>query len=212
MDIPEKIYLYRIVHWKNIAHILQYGLCCKSHANKNPTYINIGHKQLIADRTDTKIPLKNAGTLGEYIPFYFGGHSPMLFLIKNGYQGVEKRAQEDIAYLVTTFKKIKKAGLEFVFADRNAKLTLANFYTKKKDLDKVKWGIVKSKYWKSDEDNLARQDYKQAEFLVKNHIPIDNIIALVVKTKERKRYFKTLIEKLGLEINIHVDSKNQLYY
>ena len=124
MKIPDKIYLYRMVHWQNVAHVLHHGLCCKQHKNKDPNYINIGHRQLIADRADTPIPIKGASVLGDYIPFYFGGHSPMLYLIKNGYQGVEKRAQEDIVYIITTFKKIKKARLEFVFTDRNAKLTL----------------------------------------------------------------------------------------
>ena len=212
MKNPDKIYLYRMVHWENVVHILRNGLCSKLHKNKDPNYINIGHRQLIADRADTPIPIKKMGVLGDYIPFYFGGHSPMLYLMMNGNYHVEKRSQEDIVYLVTTFKKIKKAGLEFVFTDRNAKLTLANFYTKKKDLDKIKWNIVGLRYWKNDANNIARQDYKQAEFLVRHHIPIDNIIALVVKTKERKRYFEPIIEKLGLNIKVHVDSKNALYY
>lgn len=39
--------------------------------------------QLITDRYEHPVPLPNKGNLGEYIPFYFAGHTPMLYLIKN---------------------------------------------------------------------------------------------------------------------------------
>ncbi len=40
--IPDKIHLYRIVHVKNLSHILKYGLCSSSHANADPAYTRIG--------------------------------------------------------------------------------------------------------------------------------------------------------------------------
>ena len=146
MAVPENIFLYRMVHWQNVEYILQNGLCCREHANADPNYINIGHRQLISDRHNHPIALPNAGNLGDYVPFYFAGHSPMLYLIKNGYQGVAKRPQEDIVYLVCNFETIENSGLEYVFTDRNAKISITNFYTDKQDFEKLHWEIINSKH------------------------------------------------------------------
>jgi hypothetical protein len=201
-----------MVHWQNVEYILQNGLCCREHANADPNYINIGHRQLISDRHNHPIALPNAGNLGDYVPFYFAGHSPMLYLIKNGYQGVAKRPQEDIVYLVCNFETIENSGLEYVFTDRNAKISITNFYTDKQDFEKLHWEIINSKHWKNDESNWSRQDYKQAEFLIKNYVPIEYVHAIVVKNEERKLYFEEILTKLALDIKVYVDTTSKIYY
>jgi hypothetical protein len=122
------------------------------------------------------------------------------------------RPQEDIVFVVTTFDQIKQAGYEFVFTNMNAKIALANYYDQETDFDKIKWEIVRNKDWKSDEYNIGRQDYKQAEFLVRYFISVDCIKYLVVKTEERKNYFQKIIANLGLDITVGVDTKLTLYY
>lgn len=212
MAVPENIFLYRMVHWQNVEYILLNGLCCREHTNADPNYINIGHSQLISDRHNHPIALPNAGNLGEYVPFYFAGHSPMLYLIKNGYQGVTKRPQEDIVYLVCKFETIENSGLEYIFTDRNAKISITNFYTDKQDFEKLHWEIINSKHWNNDESNWSRQDYKQAEFLIKNHLPIQYVYAIVVKNEKRKLYFEEILTKLALDIKVYVDKTSKLYY
>jgi hypothetical protein len=59
--------------------------------------------------------------LGEYIPFYFAGHSPMLYLIVNGFQGVHKRPQEDLVFLVCKIAELSQSGVDFLFTDRMLK-------------------------------------------------------------------------------------------
>lgn len=95
-----------MVHWQNIPHILQYGLCCRTHGNADRNFINIGHGQLINDRDQHQIDLEGAGVLGEYIPFYFAGHSPMLYLIMKGHPSVQKRPQEDLVFLVCKIEEV----------------------------------------------------------------------------------------------------------
>ena len=200
-----------MVHWHNVEYILQNGICAREHPNADPDYINIGHRQLISDRHTHPIPLENAGNLGEYVPFYFAGHSPMLLKIKSGH-GVEQLPQKDIVFIVCKFDEIENSDLEYVFTDRNAKLFVANFYTQSEDLDKLKWECIQAKHWNNDEDNYSRQDYKQAEFLIRNLVPVEFIAALVVKNEERKAYFEDLITKLALNIKVHIDKSNILYY
>lgn len=207
-----KTYIFRMVHWQNVEYILENGMCCRGHKLEDPDYINIGMRKLIEDRKDYPVPIKGAGNLGEYVPFYFAGHSPMLYTIINGYSGVAKRPQEDIIYFVSSVEKIEEEGLPFVFSDRHAKRAVANFYSSKSDLENLDWETIKKRKWANDQNNLSRRDIKQAEFLVHKHVPITCIHALVVKTLERKEYFEEIIRKLELEIEVHIDEKCKLYY
>lgn len=212
MAIPENILLYRMVHWQNVEYILQNGLCSRENENADPDYINIGHRQLISDRHNHPVKLPNSGNLGEYVPFYFAGHTPMLYLIMNGYQGVAQRPQKDLVFFVCKFDAIKNSDLEYVFTDRNAKIEIAKFYNNSADLEQLNWDIINSKDWKNDETNLSRQDYKQAELLVRSHVPVNYVHALVVKNAERKVYFEELLAKLALNIKVYVDTNCKLYY
>ncbi|MFT7381986.1 MAG: hypothetical protein ACI9Z3_001879 [Roseivirga sp.] len=210
MAIPDPIRIYRMVHWQNVEYILSNGMCCREHDLADPDYINIGHRQLITDRHDHPIPLEGAGVLGEYVPFYFAGHSPMLYCIMNGYQGVEQRPQNDIVFLASTFDNVRE--LDYIFTDRQAKKTLARAYNNPDHFDELQWDIIKNRDWKNNEENPYRQEFKQAEFLIKTHIPLECMASLVVLTEERKEYFEALIEKLELDINVFVDDHRKLYY
>ena len=211
--VPDNIPLYRIVHWQNVEHILHYGLCCSGHPEANPNFINIGHQQLIADRHAypiTKLP--DAGSLGEYIPFYFGPFSPMLLMIKNGTPPVERRPQEDIVYLISSVSTIKAAKLDYCFTDRQAKRALAEFYRNDEDLNKIDWDVVGLQQWNNVAGYQDRMERKQAEFLVRDHVPVACINWLAVRTEARKRYFTDMIADLNLPIQVFLDTKSQLYY
>jgi hypothetical protein len=205
-------FIYRMVHWQNIPHILQYGLCCHSHENADPNYINIGHGQLINDRDQHQIDLEGVGVLGEYIPFYFAGHSPMLYLIMNGFQGVQKRPQEDLIFLVSKIKNVSQSGVEFFFTDRNAKMKLAKTYRDVEDLDKLDWDSIKTRDWKNTEENFQKRDLKQAEFLVRHHLPVEFISAVVVRNEEKKTYIEEQLHIFGINIPVYIDIENKLYY
>ena len=211
MSVPKKIWIYRMVHYQNVEYILNNGICCREHSDYDPDYINIGHQQLIADRHEYPVGLDGAGNLGEYVPFYFAGHTPMLYLIMNGYKGVEQRRQEDIVFFVSSLDMVKEEGLEYIFTDMNAKRAFANFYDDEADFDKIKWDIVRSRDW-SNHYGIGRQDYKQAEFLVRNSVPVSCIEALVVKTEERQIYFQGIIDSLGINLEVFLDKNSKLYY
>lgn len=208
----EKMNLYRMVHWQNVEYILQHGMCCRGHELEDPNYVNIGMRSLIADRHEYSIPIEGAGYLGEYVPFYFAGHSPMLYLIRDGKSNVEQRPQSDIVFIVAKYQTIKELGLPFIFTDKNAKIAVSNYYQEEKDFEKLDWESIKARNWASDESNLARRDLKQAEFLIRNHVPVSCINFLVVKTSERKEYFEEKIRNFGLTILVYIDETCKLYY
>jgi hypothetical protein len=212
MTVPDNPSIFRMVHWQNVKHILLHGICCREHANYDPNYVNIGHTQLIGDRHQYPIPLAGAGNLGEYVPFYFAGHTPMLYLIKNGFKGVTQRPQEDIIYILCKVNDIYDANLEFVFTDRNAKIAVAEYYDDLADLDKLEWEIIKNQDWKNTETNLARQDFKQAEFLIKNYVPVELIRGLIVFNNAKKKQMEDIITELDLDITVYIDKNRKLYY
>ena len=72
-------------------------------------------------------------------------------------------------------------------------------------LSKVDFGF-------NEEGNISRQDYKQAEFLVRNHVPVSCISSIVVKSDKRKAHFEDILSQMGLSIKVFVDKKCNLYY
>lgn len=98
-----------MTHVDNIPHILQHGITHRNSQNTNPNYISIGDSSLIDNRRSTNINVTNGSeniiesiTIGDFIPFYFGIRTPMLYIIQNGYKGVIKQKPEDIIYCVTS--------------------------------------------------------------------------------------------------------------
>lgn len=128
MAIPNKIWLFRIVHWENVEYILDNGMTCREHPSADPNYINIGMRQLVNDRHDHPISFENAGNLGEYVPFYLGPHSPMLYMIKNGFSGVTKRPQHEIVYIISSMEKIIENNCVYLIG-RKEKLGSLNLST-----------------------------------------------------------------------------------
>ncbi|MBK6901739.1 MAG: DUF4433 domain-containing protein [Saprospirales bacterium] len=111
--IPDKIYLYRITHRDNLPHILRHGLVTAGHRDADRGFVGIGDRTLIGARKDKEVPVPPGGHLSEYVPFYLGPYSPMLLQIKTGNQGVERRPQEEIIYLVSSLDKITEAGCAY---------------------------------------------------------------------------------------------------
>ena len=83
----EDINIYRIVHKDNVSSILQNGMFCRLHPSFDPANIFIGDSTLTEQRHEFLIPLPDGGHLGDYVPFYFGYRSPMLYNIHNRLSG-----------------------------------------------------------------------------------------------------------------------------
>ena len=210
---PQIVKIYRIVHVDNIEHLLSNGIFTKNHEQADPDYINIGDSGLIAQRNDYPVGINPPnGILGEYVPFYFGPLSPMLFNIKTGYRGITKREQSEIIYVCCTFDNIKKYCDEWCFTDGHAKNSITEFYNDATHLDKVDWSMVSEKYWTPNDEDSDRMRRKQAEFLVKFHVPVHCISSIIVLNKEVKINIEEILDSLSLEIPVLVNPENQFYY
>lgn len=178
-----------MTHVDNIPHILEFGITHRKSKNANSKYISIGDSSLIDNRISTERNITNDSdeiietiTIGDFIPFYFGIRTPMLYVIQNGYNGVKKRNPEEIIYCVTNVLTIIENNFLFYFSDGH---TTNKEYTKIFNSDKISelaeivdFKATKFIYWKSETDlDLKRR--KEAEFLVKDDVPNSCILGYI---------------------------------
>jgi hypothetical protein len=202
-----------MVHVDNVDHILSHGMFTRHHPLADPGYINIGDWNLIGQRNDHPVDIDPPnGTLGEYIPFYFGPLSPMLYNIMTGYRGIIQRPQDEIVYMGCRVSTLVEHCGEWSFTDGHAKNAISRFYNDLASLGQVDWSIVGERHWRNTDDDYDRIRRKQAEFLVKHHVPLQCIGGIIVFNDERKKFVDSIVVKLGLTIPVLINPNFQFYY
>lgn len=210
---PESTLIYRIVHIENMAYLLENGLYNRSQSKANPEYINIGDGVLIEQRQTFPVGVDPpGGNLGDYIPFYFGPLSPMLLKIKTGCSGIIKRDQADIVYVVCRVSDIIATCEDWCFTNGHGKNKFTLYFNDIKNLDKISWDIVKERYWAASADDMDRMRVKQAEFLVKNHVPVNCIMGIVVYNENSLNVIRIILEELNLIIKVAINPRGDYYY
>lgn len=173
---PQKALIFRIVHRDNMADVWANGCHCKS-TTKGKKYTEIGNLELISRRDGRLVPCGPGGTLSDYVPFYFTPYTPMLYNIKTGYGGVQKRPVEEIVILISSLHTVKSQGVLFVFSDRHAYLKTALFSNDLADLDRITWPTLQARDFRKDD--LDRFEKYQAEALIHKHMPLTAITGVV---------------------------------
>lgn len=158
-------YAFRITHIDNIPYIERNGLVKANSPLRDPNYVSIGDTQVILKRGQRLI---KGYRLSDFIPFYLGPRSPMLYVIQHGYNGVKRVDAEQIVYCVIRLSDIISHNVDCVFTDGHALSGLTAYYDKNilGRIDEiVNFDDVYSSQWNSEEDlDLKRR--KEAELLV----------------------------------------------
>ncbi|MDX2306357.1 MAG: DUF4433 domain-containing protein [Microscillaceae bacterium] len=182
-----KIYLFRITHIENIPHVLQNGITHSTSVNANPNFVPIGDSSLIATRNN--FSLNNGRRLGDYIPFYFGVRTPMLYVIQKGFNSVASTPAENIVYCVSSIQKIVNLKLDFIFTDGHtnnsfsSQYTIADIQSIDSIIDK---NAINAKYWK-DENDLDKKRRKEAEFLVLGDVISEGILGYLTYNENAQK-------------------------
>ncbi len=209
MDIPVPTYIYRMIHIDNLARILAEGYINAPNSSTDAAYIPIGETSLILQRGDKQINIEPFGTFKDYVSFYFGPRSPMLFCIQNGYD-VPRLSPEKIIYLVSSIENLVESDCKFVFTDGHAYAAFTEYFNDLSDLSKIDWPTVLSKRWNSTSSDPDRKRRKSAECLVKKQVPIEALIAIGVYNSVSSAYIVSNSQQnlSSLPINI----KPEWYY
>lgn len=202
-----------MIHYKNLRCILENGLYYRNSTNFDSKYVNIGSAEIINHRDDISVKCFPETTVNEYVPFYFGVRTPMLYKIKTG-NGVPKRPQNEIIYLACSFLELTQSKLKWCFTDGNAAKYITNFYSQVSDINELDWKSIEATVWTDDnsDGDHDRMRKKHSEFLVKDHVPVNFIKAIVVLTEERQKEIEKMVAEFKLPIKVIIDSKYKYYY
>jgi hypothetical protein len=197
---PQKALIFRITHRDNIAWALDNGLHCRNSETIDPKYVEIGNPELIDKRRYRIVPRPPGGTLSDYVPFYFTPFSPMLYNIRTGHNGIQKRSNEEIVIAVSSLHGLRGKGIPFLFTDRHANLTAAQFSSDLTQLSWIDWpSLQRRDFKKDDSDKFERY---QAEALVHKHLPMDAVMGIVCHSDSVASSLKALTAKRSLSVSV----------
>jgi len=198
--------IYRLLHIDNLGVILD---CGGMHAPDHPPeggldYRAIHNVDIQKVRRQRPIPCGPGGTVHDYVAFYFGPRSPMLYQLHTGWVENYDEGQEPLIYAVSTVGAIAQAGLGFVFSDGHGIAAFTQWFDDLNDLDQVDWDIVYADYWADTVDDMDRQRREQAEFLVHQFCPWDVVNRIGVLNEAVKQKVEPILERKNVSMPVKV--------
>jgi ssDNA thymidine ADP-ribosyltransferase, DarT len=205
----ESAWIFRIVHRDNVPCLLTHGIHCQKLKTCDCTYKCIGNPELIAKREPRPVPIPPGGSLSDYVPFYFTPYSPMLYNIRTGHN-VPSVPNEEIVILVSSLLKLRELSVPFVFTDRHAYLTAAQFSRDLKSLNQINWDILQRRDFRRDPNDPEKVERYQAEALVYNQVPITALVALICYDSQVQSNLQSIPTGRASATKIMVDQR--LYF
>lgn len=205
--------IYHITDVENLPSILEQGALFANHSPRlsSDNVVSIAHSTIQERRSKKKVPVSPFGTVHDYVPFYFATKSPMLYALHKGCVANYKKGQSEIIYLVSKVEQVIKDSLEFVYTDRNASLPNANFFNDFEDFtSNVDQDILKAVNWANTADDGDRKARRQAEFLVKERLPVSVIIGIGVINNNLKEKVEAICSSADAKMLIKV--KGEWYF
>lgn len=179
-NVPDRVLLYHITHLRNLPRIVASGGLAAYNILADRDYVSIAHGNIQESRSSVRVPCRAGGTLHDYVPFYFGPRSPMLFAIGKGAVEGYEDGQEPIVHLVVQLSDVLEADLPFVFTNGHAIVAYTDFYDDVTQLDQVDFPLMRQKYWHDVDDDPNRAWRRSAEFLVHERLPWGHVLGVGV--------------------------------
>lgn len=214
MSVPTPTPIYRFIHVDNLHIYLRRG---GLHApNCTPSdglaYKTIHNVDIQNQRRITAIPCGPGGVIHDYVAFYFGPRSPMLFQLHTGWKTDYRETQEPLIYLVSTAQAVAASNTGFAFSDGHGIAYYTQWFGDLGDLDKVDWKTVYANYWRDDVDDMDRQRRKQAEFIVHRFCEWSLIREIAVVNAGMKGKVEAVLSRFAREFHRSVHVRPEWYY
>lgn len=144
---------------------------------------NVGDVGIKSRRAAISVPCGPGGMVGDYVPFYFGPRSPMLYSIMQGNVPGVNSDQGRLVYLVTSTEAAYASGLGCVFTNGNAATYgLTRFEDDPTKLaSHVDFELMKQQFWNNTPEDPDRKRRRMAEFLVHQELPFTLITEIGVR-------------------------------
>lgn len=208
--------IHRIIHIENLEFILQQGLIvAPNHPDADPGYVQIGNNELINQRGARVLPFDPNRTFRDYIGFYFGPRSIMLYNIYTG-MNVPRLPQRDIIYLISEAEAIIQGGHDFFFTDGNGLYIpeSTRVFQNWADIDQVDMAAAYSRNWSNQDDaaDPGTKRKKHSEFQVFHQLEIDHVSEIIVYNQEAFIRVAPLVQQYMPHIQVLIDQDNQYYF
>jgi hypothetical protein len=217
MATQQPVRLFHITAIDNLQAICRQGALLAKNvvAAIGVNYQNIAHVGAQGARAAKAVPVPPGGTVHDFVPFYFAPRSPMLSAIHNGKVPGCQVPQQDIVHFETTVDLVTAAGEAFAFFDRNATLAYSKAYIDLARLDAVAWDLLMEpptldgfcKYFHNRhevERYVDRMERRQAEFLVRDRVPLAQFTRVGVCNAERARVASAILKAEGVPLPVAV--------
>ncbi|MBI2174948.1 MAG: DUF4433 domain-containing protein [Candidatus Omnitrophica bacterium] len=190
MPPPNPTPISRFIHVDNLDTLMRRdALHAPNHVPSDGLPYRFCHDpEVQGARAAVTITVGPGGTIHDYVPFYFGYLSPMMFKLKTGRVVGYDEGQEPLIYLVSTAQAVADAGVGFAFSDGHGLAFITGWFDRLERLDAVDWEMVYQQYWSDNLNDMDRQRRKQAEFLVYQSCPwslIQEIVVINAAMRER---------------------------
>ncbi len=194
MEIPREYegrFFYHFTHIDNLESIIRNGILCTNEKIKRGiNHLNVANNEIQVRRSQMIVTCKPYGTVHDYVPFYFGSKSLMLLGILNR----KTVDQKLMVYMCISIDKLLND--EVVFTDKSANTTISpSFYNDPAYLDRLYWELIDSNSWHEEGEN---KNYRMAEALIHERVPIEWIDFYVVFDNECAERIREIYNKLGL--------------
>ena len=182
MSVPDPVRLYRLVHIDNLPTLLRRGgLHAPNFApNDGLTYKTIHDAAIQQRRHSQAVPCGAGGVIHDYLPFYLGPLSPMLYKLSKGSVAGYSEGQAPLVYLILWAGDVANAGLDFVFSDGHGIAAFTQWFDDLADLVKLDWPLIMAREWSDTLIDNDRKRRKQAEFLVYQSVPWSMVRGIAV--------------------------------
>jgi hypothetical protein len=195
--VPQPTPIYRLRHVDCLkAIIARGGMFAPSCEPKDGLVDSITHdKGVQGYRATHPVHGGPGGTLLDYVPFYFGVLSPMLFRLATGRVEGHTAGQGPIIYLASDVQAVVRAKRSFVFTDGQANKATTEHHDDPAELKRVDWALVNQRYWNDTPDDPDRMRRKQAEFLLHQFCPFELVSEIGVLTEEAKERVEAILKQ-----------------
>lgn len=214
MPIPYPSPIFRFIHVDNLPLCLERGgiIAPNFEPRNGMIYKTIHNLEIQQHRRIMHIPCGPGGVIHDYVSFYFGYLSPMLFQLHTGRVADYAEGQAPIIYLKTTTQTIAQSDTGFVFSDGHGIARYTEWFDTLDDLDKVDWEMVYERYWSDNVNDMDRQRRKQAEFLVHRFCDWSMIHGIAVIDVGMKERVEGIFGSYAPEMARGVEVRKDWYY
>lgn len=215
MKAPDPTLIFHFTAIGNLDNIFKSGYLKSNNLLKKENIVttNISYSH-IQERRDKKI-IKDNLTLHDYVPFMFAPRSPMMYTLSRGnVPEAQEKNIENYIYFVSSVQHIHNLGIEYAFTDMHSTMAFTKTYHEIDSLEKIDWEMFfnepliggYSKYFLNNNKYPKRCETREAEFLIKDKISINDNFSLVTKNDIIKEKVIELIKKYSININVEVES------